>query len=125
MSQTGRPDAWQHAESRKERIGESKLLLRFFVFFLRQGEPKDGGVFRREPGIDMGEPHETAREQSGAAQEHKRECDLDNNERAPQPTARVSRSTRALFQAFLHVGMSGEQGRRDAEHNPGQRAEAK
>ena len=90
MSQTRRLDAWQHAESRKQRIRESQLLFRFLVFFFRQSEAKDGGVFGHKAWVDVGEPHETAGEQSGTAEKNKRKRDLEHNQRSAQTTARIS-----------------------------------
>ncbi len=79
----------KRAQPFEEGVGEGILLCRLFIFFLGQRQPQNGGVFRDETGIDMGELHETAREQAGAAEEDERKRDLNHNERAAQTTARV------------------------------------
>ena len=109
----------------EERIGESGLLFGLRIFFLRQREPKEGRVFRNKPGIDVGELHETARQQTRAAQKHERKRDFDDNERTPQPSARAAfgGAARALFQRFVHVGARGEPRGRNPKHQPGDNAE--
>ena len=81
------------------------MLLGFRIFFLRQRKAEQGGVFRDESGIDLRELHETAREQTGAAEEHERERHFDHDERTAQPAARAAfgRAARPLLQRFVDI----------------------
>ena len=71
-------------------VGERRLLVVLRVFFLGQRQPHQGRVFRNESGIDVGQLHETARKQAGAAEKDERESHFDHYQRAPQPAARAA-----------------------------------
>ena len=117
--------AGQRFHSIEQRIGKRVLLLGQRVFLLRQREPENGGVFRSKTWIDMRELHETARQQTGAAEQHEREGHFDHDERAAQPAARAAfgRTARALLQRLVHIGARGEPRGRDAEDESGDNAE--
>ena len=76
-------------------------------------------MFGHKAWVDVGELHETAREQTRTAEKNKRKRDLDHNERSAQTTrAPPSVDPRApCFKRFLHVGARGEQRRRDAKNH--------
>ncbi len=125
MGDSRRLNARQIFHPIEQRIGKGGLLLGLRVFRLGQRKTKQGGVFRIETRIDMRKLHETAGEQSRAAEQDESKGDFDDDEGAAEPAARAAfgRAACTLLQSLVHISARGEPGRSDAEDETGDNAE--